>query len=512
MKYIIILMASLSLLACQPHGHDGNHDHGDADHHDHGDHGHDHGTSSDIPRVDYTVWTDQTELFVEFPVFIVGEPSRFAAHFTVIDKHQAVKEGQVTVSLIKGSNGIRQTAEQPSSPGIFSPTLQPKEAGWYQLVFELKTPAYSDKIILDSIQVYATKEAAIQDNPEEEDGASISFLKEQAWKIDFQTEKVKRSDVYDVISTSGVWKEAPSNVKTLTATSSGIVSFTKSNLTVGSKVSKGQTLLTISSKGFTENNLSTEISKSKAEYDQAKAEYERKKKLHESKVVPKAEFEKVEQRYRIAKTNYESLSTGYNNGGKNITAPFNGFIKAINVSNGDFAEQGTPLSVITSQQSSLLEVSVSPDYATALTQIKDIKYQVSKGVWSNLNKYKGKVLSVSNAVSSNEPLLTIYAQVNEPVELPEGSFTKANVMFGKAQKAIAVPTSALLEDYGNYSVIVQLSGESFERRQITIGKSSGDEVEVLAGLAEEEVIVTTGAYQVKMASMSGQAPAHGHAH
>jgi CTP-dependent riboflavin kinase len=38
------------------------------------------------------------------------------------------------------------------------------------------------------------------------------------------------------------------------------------------------------------------------------------------------------------------------------------------------------------------------------------------------------------------------------------------------------------------------------------------EVEILSGLAEGEMVVSIGAYQVKMASMSGQAPAHGHEH
>ena len=47
---------------------------------------------------------------------------------------------------------------------------------------------------------------------------------------------------------------------------------------------------------------------------------------------------------------------------------------------------------------------------------------------------------------------------------------------------------------------------------MTHGKQSGSEVEITKGLSLGEVVVTKGVYQVKMASMSGQAPAHGHAH
>ena len=40
-----------------------------------------------IPTKSITLWTDKTELFVEFPALVVGKNSRFAAHFTVLDKH-----------------------------------------------------------------------------------------------------------------------------------------------------------------------------------------------------------------------------------------------------------------------------------------------------------------------------------------------------------------------------------------------------------------------------------------
>ena len=40
---------------------------------------------ANIPDKSMTLWTDKTELFVEFPALIVNNSSRFAAHFTVLD-------------------------------------------------------------------------------------------------------------------------------------------------------------------------------------------------------------------------------------------------------------------------------------------------------------------------------------------------------------------------------------------------------------------------------------------
>ncbi|GMQ28080.1 efflux RND transporter periplasmic adaptor subunit [Algoriphagus confluentis] len=463
--------------------------------------------------LNYTIWTEQTELFVEFPALVVGQASRFAAHFTVLDRHQPVREGSVTVSLIKDGKGIRNTVESPSSPGIFAPTLQPKEAGTYLLVFDLKTPAYSDRIEVGTIQVFANVEEAIQTIPAAvESPNAISFLKEQAWRMDFQTAPVVEKEIHEVIPTSGIWKVAPSDYLTSVAPANGRVSFAKGMLTEGSPVRKGQVLMTVSGEGLTTDNLTTEIQKAKAEFEQAQSEYTRKKELFEAKITPKAEFERVEQRYLIAKANYETLSSGFTGSGKQIVSPIDGYIKSIQAQNGAYVSQGTALFTVTSHKSSLLEVRVSPAYFGQLQQLQDVFYQTSPGNWSSLKAKGGKILSVGKEVESDQPLLSVFAEVNEGVEMPEGSFTEAQLAVGNPILRTVIPVAALLEDYGQYAVIVQLSGESFERRNIQIDKKNGSEVEVLTGLKSGEVVVTQGAYQVKMASMSGQAPAHGHAH
>ncbi|WP_340152669.1 efflux RND transporter periplasmic adaptor subunit [uncultured Marivirga sp.] len=502
MRYIIILIALLAA-SCQSteehgHAHDAAGGHIDE--------------AGEIPRVDYTRWTDKTELFVEFPVLVVGKTSRFAAHFTVLKNHKPVREGSVTVSLVKEGKGIRHTVEAPSSPGIFSPSLQPKTTGSYQLMFDIKTPQYQDRIVINDIRVFADAEEAISAVGNEEDGGAISFLKEQAWKIDFQTAPVVSGEIYDVIKTSGVWKAAPGAIRSLSANASGVVSFAMDNLTEGTEIKQGQVLMTISSKGLTSNNLQTEIEQARANFEQAKAEYERKKQLYESKIVPKAELEQVESKYKVAKSNYETLKAGYSAGGKQVTAPFDGYVKSISISNGDFVSQGAQLLTIGSHRTSLLETQVSASYASVLQNIQNVFYQKENGQWSSIQASGGSVLSVGKEVESTKPLLSVYAQITEEIKMPEGSFTEVEIAYGEPKQAVLIPEAALLEDYGSYSVIVQLSGESFERRPVMIGRSNGEFTEITEGLETGEVVVARGAYQVKMASMSGTTPAHGHEH
>jgi RND family efflux transporter MFP subunit len=500
MKYLIIVLAFLAM-SCNNKAEDAHAHNADGTH-----------VGEEIPRLSHTIWTDKTELFVEFPALIVGNPSKFAAHFTVLDKHQPVREGSVTVSLIKDGQGIRNTVDAPSSAGIFSPAIQPKEAGNYQLVFELTTPEYSDKITIDNVTVFANADDAIKALGTTEDESNISFLKEQSWKIDFQTAPAVIGKIYNVIHTSGVWTPASASVKTLVAKSNGVVDFAVSNLTEGTQVKQGELLINVSSQGLASNNLSTEIANARSNFEQSKAEYERKKQLYESKIVPKSAFEKVESNYNIAKSNYQSLASGVSGGGKQIRAPFNGYITAINVVNGDYVDQGVALVTIGTQQSRVLKTQIAPSYGLTMENAQGIWYQTKDGQWRNVSTSGGSILSIAKDVDNNRPLISVFAKVNEDVDMPEGSLTQVQIAMGNATQNTMIPVNALLEDYGSYSVMVQLSGENFERRPVKIGKRNGENVEILQGLQVGEVVVTTGAYQVKMASMSGSTPAHGHEH
>jgi len=497
----LFILSALLLTACQ----NGEHDHS------HDEHGGHITEGSKRPTVSYTLWTDHTELFVEFAALTTGELSRFAAHLTVLDGHRAVTQGNLKVMLIKGTKSAAISADSPSSPGIFTPTIKPTEAGIHQLIFAISTPTYSDTIVLNGIMVYPSGEEASKAMTEEEEG-TIAFLKEQAWKMEFQTAPAIVKEVYQTIATSGVWTVAPNNHHTMIASTSGKVEFNRGDLTDGSKVNKGQVIMSISSAGLTTGNLNAEIQKAKADIDQAQSEFERKQQLFESGIVPKAEFEQVEQRYAVAMANYNSLSAGYSNGSKQLIIPFDGFVRSIDVENGQYVEQGTSLFSITTNKSSVLEAQISPAFSADLVRIHDLYYRVGADDWSSMNSSGGKILSISQEVNQDNPMLSVFAQVNEAIEVTAGSFCEVQLAVGDAQSSLVIPTSALLEDYGLYSVIVQVSGERFERRNVTIGKRNGAEVAILKGLKKGEVIVSKGAYQVKMASMSGQAPAHGHAH
>ena len=506
MRYLFLLIA-IAVVSCQPEG-DSGHRHSNDTHGGHGE------LAESALTVDTTLWSEKTELFVEFPALVKDKISRFTAHFTIMENHRPVEKGTVTVSLIKGNTGIRNRANTPVSPGIFTPSLKPTGSGSHRLVFEIKSPQLTDRIVLNNIQVYPSVEKAktALKRRASDEGGKISFLKEQAWRIPFQTTPVVKRNIFDIIPTSGTWQASPTETRTVSANASGIVGLAVENLTQGRPVKKGQLLMTLSSKELTTHNLQAEIAKARANFDQAKALWKRKKQLYEKSIASKSEYERAENQYRVAKASYETLKAGYSARGKEIRAPSDGFIKTINVSNGDYVSEGEALITIGTGHAKLLKTHIGTSYASEPEAIEDIFYQTENNQWSSLKTTGGKVLSVGKQVESHEPMIPVFARINEKVNMLQGSFTEVQVAVGKPGQNPVVPSSALLEKYGNYSVIVQLSGEVYERRAVVTGRQNGNTVEIAKGLEAGEIVVSEGAYQVKMASLSGEGPAHGHVH
>jgi RND family efflux transporter MFP subunit len=106
----------------------------------------------------------------------------------------------------------------------------------------------------------------------------------------------------------------------------------------------------------------------------------------------------------------------------------------------------------------------------------------------------------------------VYEFPNPAGRLRLGEFVTLQLETGRAEDAVAVPESALVEEGDQLVAFVQVSGETFQKRDIKPGLRDSGWVQVLHGLKEGERVVTQGAYTLRLSSISGVIPAHGHAH
>lgn len=462
----------------------------------------------------YTIYSDKSELFVEFKPLIVGSKSNFATHLTILgESFLPLTEGKVSVSLIVGESGIRNSSDTASSPGIFRLALIPNTAGVGKLVFDIETKDYKDQIIIDSITVYPNVSTAIEQQIKTVNDIGISYLKEQAWKVEFANALVILQPFSDVIKTNGQILSAPGDEIIITANTNGIIQYSGIKTIAGSEVDQYTTLFLITGGNMTEQNIADKYKTAKANYDKAEADFIRASELVKDKIISEKEYLQAKVNFENAQIEYNAIARNFSANGQNISSPMSGFIKNIFVSEGQYVEAGTPLATISKNKKLILQANVSQKYFSKLPSIVSANFKIagSESVFTT-EELNGRIISFGKSASANSPFIPVSFEMDNIGNIIPGSIAEVYLKSYPITNALIVPESSIMEEQGNYYVFVQSGGESFEKREIEIGASDGINMQLLSGVSEGERVVTKGAYQIKLASASGELPAHGHEH
>ncbi len=474
---------------------------------------HEQGTKG-LDPLSFTIYSDKTELFVEFKPLVLNSISNFTAHITVLGENfYPLKEGEITVSLILNNKGIKNTVNKPSSPGIFRLSLSPTTAGKGKLIFDIKTPNFTDRVSIENVMVFTDEKSALVAQTKEETADDIPYLKEQAWKVEFANTPLEKKTFNEVIKTSGEILAAPGDEMIVTAKASGIVLFSGNNTIIGSEVMAGTNLFTVTGGDLAQGNIDAKYKEAKINFEKAKADYERAKELVEDKIVSEKDFLNIKLNFDQAQTVFNTISKNYSAGGQLISSPINGFVKNILVNEGQFVEAGTPLATLSKNKKLILQSNISQKYFEKLPSIHSANFKLpgNEAIYST-QELNGKVITYGKSASANSPFIPITFEIENTGSLIPGSVVEVYLKSLPIPNALVIPISALIEEQGNFFVYVQTAGESFQKREVKIGASDGLNVQVLSGVDEGERIVTKGAYQIKLSTASGTLPAHGHEH
>jgi len=467
-----------------------------------------------LEPISYTLYSAKTELFVEFKPLVVDTTSKFATHLTILgDNFLPYTEGTVTVTLFSNGDSISNIASSPGSPGIYRLELKPRKAGIGKLVFDIRSKDITDQIIIDGVEIYTDEKTAINNQPDEVAGNDITYLKEQAWKVEFANAPVMKQTMHEVIKATGQIISAPGDEVTVAAKSNGIVKFTGQNNVIGSAIRSGQSMFAVAGGDVAGENIDAAIQTATAELKSAKSEYDRASELMKDKLITQKQFEDARLRYEASQITLNNLSKNYGAAGKNLSAPINGYIKNILVSEGQYVTAGQPLATITKNQRFILRADVSLKDADRMSSIEEATFTIIQNKMTyNTKQLNARLISIAKTVVGNSPFIPVHFEMDSSPGIISGSFAEVYLKTTPIYNALAIPVSALIEEQGIFYAYVQTAGESFQKRELKLGSNDGEKVQVLSGLNEGERVVTKGAYQIKLSSMSGTMPAHGHEH
>lgn len=470
---------------------------------------------TEFEPVVHTLYTDNSELFVEYKPFIVGETSKFAAHFTILGKQfTALTDAKITVSLIVGDKGIRSSIDSCSSPGIFRLALEPNSAGKGTLIFEVVTKTFTDKFVIDNVIIYPDIKTAQEKYVPVEGKGDVTYLKEQAWKVDFANAPVKRQNFSDVIKTSGQLLSAPGDEMVVVAKASGIIVFTNTSFYEGSAVVKGQTLFTVSGEDMNEMNIDANFKAAKMNFSKLKIDYERASELVKDKLITTKDFLQTKQDFENAENELNTLSKNYSARGKSSTSPMDGFVKNILIKEGQFVEAGQTIATVSKNKRLILQAMVSQTYFHQLSSVNSANFSAganSKVIYST-SSMNGSKPTFGKSTLQNAPFIPVTFEIDNMGSVIPGSIVEVYLKSEPLMNVLVIPVTSLIEEQGVFYVYVQMGGELFEKREVQLGVNDGINIQILKGIEEGERVVTKGAYQIKLATVSGALPAHGHEH
>ena len=497
----------------------------------HDDHAHD----GEPKTAQITVFGERHEIFAEHRLVVAATPTKFVTHVTDLKSLEPRRDGAVRFQLRLGQEPpIDQVEKSPTRAGIYEAMLTFPKAGEWSVTLVVPTEDGEKTIPFPPVRVFGdahdAEHAEVADPP-----SGISFLKEQQWKIVSRTEPVARHRIVERVRVAARVRAKPGFSATIVAPVSGQLAAPGGQTLpqLGQRVVAGQ-LLALLKPDFSEAAAKVaeadgEFTTAKASLDQAEVAYNRTKKLAAEQAKSPREMQEAELAYQTAKARYAAaaglLATFKQAGGVSspdapllmeLRAPIAGVLNSMAAGPGEVVTAAQPVFTVLNPELVWIEARIPEASVARLSTGKDalIELPGEPGKFTPATgEGRGRLVALGlevDAATRTVPL--IYEMANSTNALRVGQSVNLHVETARAEDALAILDAAIVEEDGRPIAFVQVAGETFEKRDLTLGIRDGNWVQVLSGIAAGERVVTKGAYAVRLASVSSAIPAHGHVH
>ncbi|TCI94224.1 efflux RND transporter periplasmic adaptor subunit [Tenacibaculum sp. M341] len=262
----------------------------------------------------------------------------------------------------------------------------------------------------------------------------------------------------------------------------------------GQRVAKGQSLAKIDDGG-----MSNQLAQVEANAALAKTTFERQQRLWDQKIGS-------EIQYLQAKTNYEAQKNAVTNlrkaiGKYTVRAPFAGIVDDVIKEQGTVVAPGMGAEIfrIVNLGDMYIETDVPEGFISSIKKGKDVMVDfpiLGKTIAS-------KVRQAGNFINPANRTFKVEVGVpNKDREIKPNLTAKLKINDYTNPSAILIPQSIISEngEGAQYVYVVDKAGAdkgTAKQTIITTGKTQGDEIEILSGLKEGELIINDGARSVK---------------
>jgi len=255
----------------------------------------------------------------------------------------------------------------------------------------------------------------------------------------------------------------------------------------GQRVAKGATLVMLDPA-----INQAEVQQSRANLKLAQGKYDRAVDLAKSNFISGQAKDEAENNLRVAEAGLQLAEAKLAK--TEIKAPFSGIIGLRVVSIGDYVKEGAD--VVNLESIDPLKV----DFRVPETYLKQV--QVGQSLQVQLDAvpgktFDGKVFAVNPLVDAAGRSIVIRALVrNSDTSLRPGMFARVRLITRDEQNALVIPEQAIVPQ-GDEQYVFRVTDGKANRVKIAVGQRRDGLVQVLNGLAPNDVIVTAGQLKIR---------------
>lgn len=176
-----------------------------------------------------------------------------------------------------------------------------------------------------------------------------------------------------------------------------------------------------------------------------------------------------------------------------IKAPFSGRLGLRYISEGSYVTPTSRITTLTNTNPAKVEFSVPAKYADKIRVGSTIKYTTE----SSDVEHTGRVYAVDPKIDPQTRTLQMRAtSPNGNGDLLPGAFARIELITGSKGSAISVPNEAVVPEQDGHQVFLVKDGKATPR-SVEVGMRGELDMEIKAGLAPGDTLITTGILQVK---------------
>ncbi len=272
----------------------------------------------------------------------------------------------------------------------------------------------------------------------------------------------------------------------------------------GQEVQRGQTLAMLQSGDVAQAR--SDFEKAKIEVLRADRALDRGKLLLQHEVLSQADYYELEAtdqadhaelertRQRIRELGFSETDTSDMAA---IQSPITGTVLDLGASTGELQrslDNATPIATIANLDTIWVVGDVFERDLESLKKAESVQVIVPAYPGTVLT---GKIANISDAIDPVTHALKVRVVLSNPGhKLKPEMFASLHVQ-GVAHESFLVPASAVLYQGDKTTVFVQTSPGKYEQRDVTLGTTRGNTVEITAGLNNGDTVVTAGAAMLR---------------